>query len=338
MDTLPPIFADLEGKISFVRQVTNNECHASCPSCGGSIHENGTYPDRFVMWVVSRTGKPFGLCRKCNYHWSPEKSDAHWTAEEREEFKRKVEELERDYYLQKALELQELADKIEKQGFYKDYHQNVFKSEQAKRYYASIGLADDWIKYLQKGFLPQYTVKGHDSQYQDSAYTFPIWSGTKVENVKLRVANPRSSNDRYRNLYKSGCQHLYTPIHEDDKFGNKIIVMEGEKKADTVVAFNQFSDEYQVVGVQSSMPERRILNILKESCAEVFYLAFDPDAYVRAEKSDVVPVLSVAKRLGEKRCRLVIPPGKTKIDDAILLGLQFKNLINMAIKPEKLLT
>lgn len=330
--SLPVEFASLDGSIAFVRQVTSNEFHSSCPSCKGGIHEDGSYPDRFVLWIASRRGTPFGLCRKCGYKWTPTKEDAKWSDEEREEFKRKIQELESQYFAQKAIELEELSKRIEQQGIYEQYHENALGNEYAMNYYASIGIDELWMRFLKKGMISDYTVKGHNSTYHSPAFTFPIWTlGGRIENVKIRVASPKDSSDRYRNLYKAGCQSLYLPT-KDDKIKNKVIVVEGEKKADTVAMYTHLSDEWQVVGVQSSQPEKRVLKMLEP--AEVVFLAFDPDCYC-ANESGAVPVLRVAEQVGKKRCRLVVPPRDTKFDDAILQGFKFGNALNMAVAAER---
>lgn len=331
-DILPLEFNSLVGKISFIRMKTENEYSASCPQCKGEIHEDGACPDRFILWRSSRRGTPFGLCRKCGYKWSPEKSDADWTVEEREEFRLKIVQLEREYFEKKSRELEELSRTIEEQGFYKRYYEDGLDNAVTNKYYESRGIPPMWREYLQKGYIRDYKVRGSLSTYNDSAFTSPIWTlGNKIQNVKLRVAHPVNSNDRYRNLYKSGCQHLYVPMHENEKLSNKVVVMEGEYKADVGEIWGELSSEFQVIGVQSSMPEKRILKMLADSDAEVFYLAFDPDAYMK-NSNGVTAVLNTAKQIGEKRCRLVIPPRNTKLDDGILAGLRFSNLINMAVK------
>lgn len=330
--SLPVEFAALEGSIAYIQQVTNNEYHASCPNCKGAIHEDGSYPDRFVLWIASRRGTPFGLCRKCGYKWTPAKEDAKWSDEEREEFKRKVEQLETEYYARKAIELAELSSKIQQQGLYEAYHEAALESRFAMEYYESLGMDEIWIRYLKKGMIADYTVKGHLSTYHSPAFTFPVWTlGGQIENVKIRVANPHDSSDRYRNLYKAGCQSLYVPM-KDEKIKNKVIVMEGEKKADVATMYTPLPDEYQIVGVQSSLPEKRILKMFES--AEVVYLAFDPDCYIQNE-SGIVPVMRVAEQIGKKKCRLVIPPKDTKFDDAILKGYKFGNALNMAVAAER---
>lgn len=330
--SLPVEFTSLEGSIAFVRQVTPNEFHSSCPSCKGDIHEDGSYPDRFVLWIASRRGTPFGLCRKCGFKWTPAKEDAKWTDEEREEFKRKIQELESQYFAQKACELEELSKRIEGQGIYERYHEAALGSEFAMNYYYSLGMDELWIRYLKTGLIEDYTVRGRNSTYHSPAYTFPVWTlGGKIENVKVRVANPKDNTDRYRNLYKAGCQSLYVPMRED-KIKNKVIVVEGEKKANAVTMYTVLPDDWQVVGVQSSQPEKRVLKMLEP--AEVVYLAFDPDCYKQNE-GGVIPVLRVAEQIGKKKCRLVVPPKDTKFDDAILQGYKFGNALNMAVAAER---
>lgn len=336
-DQLPEIFMSLVGRVNYVQKITDNEYHSSCPRCGGEPHEDGSYPNRFIMWVVSRQGTPFGMCRKsgCGYKWSPTKEDAHWTYKERIEFARKARLLEIEYLKKKTEELNVLAEKIRQQDIYTRYWEEARKRDRVMNEYAKMGIPADWVDYLRFGYIPEYKVTGRNSTYKAPAFTFPVWSLNRVENIKVRVENPISKDDRYRNIYKSGCQHLFTPLHEADKFGNKILIAEGEKKATVIHISGGLPDDVQVVGLQSVSPEKRIISMLKGSKAEVFYIALDPDAYVKGGNG-IAPAVSLANQLGESRCRLVIPPKDTKFDDAILMGFRFKNAFNMAIKPEKL--
>lgn len=334
MDMLPDIFIGLAGRVDFVHRKNDNEFSSSCPNCGGQPHQDGTLPDRFCMWIVSRYGTPFGMCRKCGYKWTPLKEDAHWTHKEREEFKRKLAQLEKEFYARKAAELTVLSRKIQEQKLYEEYYNNAVESKRVMDSFNSMGIPADWVSYLRLGYITDYTVRGQFSTYKDNGFTFPIWSLNRIENIKIRVQNPINSGDRYRNVYKSGCQHLYTPLHDSEKLGNKIIILEGEKKAIVTHIKGGLNDnEYQIVGVQSALPEKRVINMLSD--AEVVYLAMDPDTYVPAGNGQI-PVLNLAKQIGIDRCRLVVPPKDTKFDDAINLGFRFVNAVNMAIKPDKL--
>lgn len=330
MDILPVEFQALEGKIAFIRRISDNEYHSSCPNCGTEGHVTNDDPNRFVMWIMSRNGLPFGLCRKCGYKWSARKQDTSWTQEEREEFSRKVRQLEADYFSRKSVELAELSARIKSQGLYRKYYEEGQKIKSVVEYYEKRGIpAGDWQNYLQVGYMMFYKVRGVNSVYDNRAYTHPIWTpGGEIENIKLRIGDPNDANDRYRNLYKSGCQHLYAPVRGEG-IKNKVVLLEGEFKADVAQIRGGLPDEYQVLGVQSSEPENRVLQMLEKS--EVIYLAFDPDAYMPSSKTGRISVVSVARKLGEKRVRYVVPPDM-KFDDAILCGYQFRNAVNMAVK------
>jgi hypothetical protein len=342
MDKLPIEFQALTERVSYVRRKNDNEYSSSCPQCGGTPHENGSLPDRFVMWVVSRNGNPFGMCCRghCGYKWSPAKQDANWTEEEREEFQRKQKELEVEYELKLAEKMKLLTEQIQKAAVYKKYFEDGQKNKQACDYWENVRyIPREWQEHLQKGYMGFYTVKNSLTQYQSPAYTNPVWvQGGKIENIKLRVQYPLDSNDRFRNMYKSGCQHLYMTQYEKTST-NKAVIVEGENKCDAVTMWGHLPDEYTIYGVQSKQPERRILNML--SRFEVVYLALDPDAYTPSEYTDVKTgeikisppaVMSVAKQIGMERVRFVVPPNDTKFDDAIFKGFKFVNAVNMAVK------
>jgi len=342
MENLPIEFQALSDRVQYVQKITENEWHSNCPQCGGVIHEDGSFPDRFVMWISSRrTGLPFAMCLRghCGYKWSPAKQDANWTEEERAEFRAKREEMERQYELQLAKRLEELSEKIKYHGFYQKYYEECQKHEQSVAYWTNYRkIPADWQKYLWKGVLMDYTVKNRLTEYQSPAFTNPIWTvGGRIENIKLRVAKPMDKNDRFRNLYKSGCQHLYTPEYEKP-MQKTCVLMEGENKADSVAIHAQLNEQISVFGVQSKTPERRVLKMLDE--CEVVYIAFDPDAYEYTvytdnkgvEKKSPPSVIDTANQIGKERVRFVIPPRGVKFDDAIHQGFNFKSALNMAVR------
>jgi len=326
MDTLPIEFTALTGRVNFIKQISENEWHSSCPNCGGAMHPDGTFPDRFIMWRVSRRGSPFGMCvRKCGWKWTPEKQDANWSESERIEFKRKQDELEAAWMKSEAERLDKLSELVAAQMIWKRCHDEA--PEIAQAYYQNVrGIPLEWQKELWLGYFPEYTVRGL-TNYKSGAYTLPIFNfNGGIENITLRIANPQSGNDRYRRLYRSKAQHLHSPQRRK---ANKVVLMEGELKADIATIYGWLPDDMTVYGAQSKAPERRILKSL--DFAEVVYLAFDPDAYIPDPKSNRVAVMEIAKQIGMERTRFVIPPNM-KFDDAILQGYQFKNAVNMAVR------
>jgi hypothetical protein len=327
LSEFPPEFSELVGKINYLVQVNENEFHASCPNCGGEIHQDGSYPDRFVLWKVSRRGNVFGMCiRKCGYRWSPNKSDALWTADERAEFARKQAQMEAEWMQAEAERIEKLAQLVTSQLVWKRCFDDA--PESAKEYWEKKrGIPRDWQQELWLGCLEEYTVRGLTS-YKSEAYTIPVFNFEgAIENITLRVARPQSSNDRYRRMYKSKAQHLHSPQRRK---ANKIVLMEGEIKANITTIYTPLPEDMTVYGVQSKSPERRILKSL--DFAEVVYIAFDYDAYVPDPKSGRIAVIEAAKQIGMERVRFVVPPKKCKFDDAILQGYQFKNAVNMSVR------
>lgn len=344
METLlPPEFHALSDKVAFVTRKNDNEYHSSCPQCGGAIHDDGSFPDRFVMWRSSKfTGRPFAMCLRghCGFKWSPDKQDANWTDEERAEFMTKRAELELEYERKLTEKLSALSRQIEEQGYYRLYHEQGMKNNAVVEYFERVRrIPREWQVYLQKGYIADYTVKNRLTQYKRIAYTNPVWTiGGRVENIKLRIDNPLDSNDRFRNYYKSGCQHLYTTEYEKP-LQKRALLLEGENKCDAVSICGFLPDEISVLGVQSKQPEKRILDMLKP--CELVYIAFDPDAYkptvyydqkTGEEKKQIPSVISVAKTIGMERVRFLIPPRDTKFDDALFRGYNINNAINMAVR------
>jgi len=325
---LPIEFAALAGRVNYVQKVSDNEYHSSCPNCGGEPHYGGAWPDRFVMWVSSRSGTPFGMCiRKCGWRWSPGKQDAEWTPEERAEMERKRAEVE----AAREARIKLVSSSVMEQKFFEKYHDQM--QADALKYWTQIrGITPDWVDWLKLGAIEDYQVRGRLSTYHSPAYTIPVWTyGAQAENIKVRVAEPKDENDRYRNLYKSGAQHLYAPRYDLEQMGNKNIVVEGEIKAAITQIHGGIDDEIQIQGWQSKSPEARIIRMYDNS--ELIYLALDPDAYY-PDAAGNVTANRVARQIGIARVRYVIPPINAKFDDAILAGYNFRNAVNMAIKPQ----
>jgi hypothetical protein len=151
--------------------------------------------------------------------------------------------------------------------------------------------------------------------------------GGVVQNIKLRLANPQSGADRYRNYYHTGQSFLFVPLYDVPLTG-KCVLVEGEKKS---IVVEQTLDDlnYRVVGLQSKTPNADVVKQLKEF--EVIYLMLDPDAFDKVSEKSESAVERVTRILGKERCRIVSLPCKP--DDGIIqYGLDPKRYINMAVR------
>lgn len=330
---LPPEFAALDGRVQWVQQVNANEYTSSCPNCGIDPAKHSDYnpSDRFIMWMESReTGRPFGMCvRGCGYKWSPGKADAVWTEEEKAAFaakRREVNQREEERIRQYA------QDVVMKQAIYLKYMEQLNNSEYGKQWLHKRGFnSPEWNRWFGYGIIEDYKCKGYMSTYYSPAITMPIINAGKiVENVKLRVTEAHHDRDRFRNIYKAGNQSIYLPMH-DDAIKNKVIVIEGEMKSNSVVMRGNLPEEIQVIATQGKGIGARLVYVL-EKC-EIVYLCLDPDAFIPNEKGDT-SIIQAARKFGYDRTRII--PCREKIDDAILKGFNLRNAFNMALKPNQL--
>lgn len=330
--TLPPEFVSLEGKVQWVQQINSNEYSSSCPNCGidETKHSDSNPSNRFVMWVESQTtGKPFGWCRGCHYKWTPDKSDAIWTEEEkavfiakRRELNQREEQRIRDYS----------TSVVMKQKVYLRYIERMKESQYGKQYLQKRGfLSDQWNEYFGFGIFEDYKCHGKLDTYYSPAITMPVMGlGQIVENVKMRVTEAHHKDDRFRNLYKSKAQHPYFPL-KDMTIKNKVAIFEGEMKSCMVAQMGRLPEDVQIIGTQGKGVGSRLVYML-EPC-EVVYLCLDPDTYEANEKGDTT-IMQVAKKIGYNRTRIILC--KDKVDDAILKGFNLRNAYNMAVKPHQL--
>lgn len=332
----PPELESLRGKVYFLQQINDNEYHSSCPNCGvdDTKHSDSKPSNRFVIWLESRSnGKPFGMCvRHCGYKWTPEKSDAVWTEEEKKAFEAKKRELNE----RENQRISEYArNVIMKQHIYISYLENMKKSEYGKMYLDKRGFkSEEWNRFFGFGIFDAYKCTGKFSTYYSPAITMPIRGlNEDVENIKLRVTEAKHSDDRFRNLYKLGNQSIYLPMNEG-KIQNKIILVEGEMKAAYVAMFSEGGKMGlpQIVGTQGKGVGSRMLYAI-EKC-EVVYIALDPDTFIPKEKGEST-IMQVSKKIGYDRVRIILS-GKQKIDDAVRRGLNLVNSFNMAVKPQSL--
>lgn len=320
-DNLPAEFLDIANKVFYVHQKSSNEFSGSCPECGGTVHQNGDFPDRFVMFRVGRYGFPLGFCRKCGYRWTP-KNEHKPTNEEIEEFRKQQIEVE-NARIEAAKRTIELLQNDKLWELFYENNNGLSREEFRKR-----GISDTWVDYCQLGIINDYLVKNGEDRYHSPAFTIPVWGiGGGVNNIKLRIANPRNSGDRYRNYYPTGQSSLFIPMHDIQLDSGSGLIIEGEYKS-IVVAQELDSVDMHIVGVQTKTPAPELFEQLAN--LEPIYIGLDPDAFVKEKKAKETPVQRLTNIIGKERTRIIEWPCKP--DDGILQGMRPEPYIRMAKK------
>lgn len=303
-DSLPLEFAALSGKVQYVVKRGVHEWSSSCPQCGGGVHKFGEPPDRFRMWTnANGKNKVFGWCRKCSYFWMPDKDN-----------KMNKEDFERWRSEQLVIEKQRKADAekairlLQSDKLWERYHAGL--TDWPRSIIREWGIMDDWADYWQLGFNPDYVVRNHEGEYHSPAITIPLWQRNgAVGNIKLRVLDPKSSTDRYRNVYKTGLPMFFWAYRNEEH--RECLLVEGEKKAMVCAQYPSARDRYQVIGLNSVTPSEDLVREL--DCFDRIHLILDPDA---RQGKGTTPQDRLIDILGPKRTRFVNLPGK--VDDLIV--------------------
>lgn len=319
---LPSGFEELSGLVRYVVKRGVNQYSSTCPECGGDVHTDGTWPDRFCMWPKSKaTGSCLGFCRHCGLKWWPGKTDPSKRPTPEQEAVWLEERLSAEQ--QRLAEIQTALEILQKEQAWVKYHEAAFDNGEVRQLYAQRGIKEDfWIMYWSLGFNPAKQVWYEGQGYLCQSLTIPIFETLtrKALNIKHRLLNPPNPGDKYRPEIKGLPAALFV-ADLDKPLKGKTLLVEGEFKA--MVSYLCADDPtMQVVGVPSKSPDLDMLDKLAE-CEPVF-VCLDPDAY-QVKGSEREPAISrLAAHLGN-RARIIRLPGK--IDDLINAGAITKPLL-----------
>ena len=331
---LPPEFQELRGKVQYVQQVGRNEYSSSCPRCSGSMHEDGTYPDRFRMFIKSKaTGGPLSWCRSCGFIWFPGKGAKLTTEQIKvfEEERRTLEERRLD-------EIRSGIDCLNREQKWLQYHEQL--CEEARDYLALRHIDGYWLEHWQLGFCPDkqiWTKAGDDwLENYSRTITIPIFEAGsgKVLNLKHRLLDDVPGAGKYRAENKGLPASLFVADHERKLTGPALIV-EGEFKSMTTY-ITVDDPRLHVIGVPSKTPELELLNQLAD--CEPLYVCLDPDAYTLDADQirrgmRVTAIQRLVTAIGSRARVLELP---YKIDDMICQGwlgqAGIKSLMNTAAR------
>ncbi len=319
-DTLPNEFADLRGSLDFIRRKSNTEYSAACPKCGGAQHENGDFPDRFVLMTNSTTtGGPFAFCRKCSAKWWPGKKKGQNWRETDPDVLAKI-AMERESREKEIKErVQEQLSKYTAAQLWEAYTKKL--TVENYQWWEKNGIPGDWVDWWRFGYTSEKQYRIGGTQRVGAAYTMPKfdlqngteWASWQSVNMDYRLVDAPAEAKKYRTQY--GLTPACFISRPDLPIPDEIIITEGTKKG-AVAALQMFpgSNETQVLAIPGNTVWANVLELVRD-CGRI-WIILDPD------------VEEMAIRLGMaagKASRIV--PLPTKLDDAFLRhGMTWANM------------
>lgn len=271
---LPPEFAELSGKVHYVRErIRGKEWSSSCPKCGGSPHTHGEFPDRFRMWTKSKIGKPFGWCRACDYKWTSEKDYRPDPAKiEQWRLERLAEEQRRKEEAEQAIKLLTDTHKWE------NYYSWLLTDGIAAEYWRTAGIADEyWWNEWKLGYDPMHSFwfdgggRGWIEHRTPTATIAARDITGRIINIKHRLINP-FDGIKYRMEYRTNTEPIFIANLEAIGKADYILKCEGEKKA-AVTWLTLDSMKVQAFGLPAT-PSDEMLEAIK---GKVVIDIIDPD-------------------------------------------------------------
>lgn len=326
--SLPPDFAELNGAVNYIVKRGIGQFSSSCPNCGGMVHPDGQWPDRFVLWQQSRaTGKPMGWCRSCGYIWHPGKlkgetwKPTHDQVLEWERERKEAEELRRSE-VERALAL------LEAEASWRRYHEQL--NEQARAEYHRRRIDDFWIDFWELGYCPEKFASHAGQTFSSPSLTIPVFEPVSKRplNVKHRLLRPLDPGDKYRPDIRGLSPALYFADLEKPVGGNRLLVVEGEFKAMTTY-IGLDDPDLQVVGLPGKAPDLSLIEPLNQY--QDIVISLDPDAYITSKG---VPAITRLVNQFQKPVRVMQLVGK--IDDMLLSGQLNKQSLRSMIRSARL--
>ena len=316
---LPPEFKELEGKVNYVSErIKGQEYSSACPECGGDIHPDGSFPDRFRMFISSKiNGKPAAWCRHCNYTWvagNTNGSRYQPTPEEKAMLlaEQKRRERERELETQRAREL------INREAIWEKYHNQL--NDEALNLYKKRGIEDQyWLDFWGLGYCQSKRFACGDQFFSSPSLTIPVFTpDKKVLTIEHRLLKPQDPGDKYRPEVKGLPAVIFVADYER-KLTGRSLILEGKFKAMTTFILAD-NPSLNVGGLPSKSPDLELLIQLDECDPLIFCL--DPDAYFLSDKQKAQGMTTTAaSRLAEHfkdRARFMQLGGK--IDDMMVAG------------------
>ena len=292
---LPPQFRHMAGQLHYVQQVSSTEYSASCPQCGGEVHQSGEWPDRLRIFVDD---KPLMWCRRCDFLQFPDSQQGYEPPT--------LQEIE---HRRQALVARAEADKRSAERALEllcngQLWESYYGGAVGRRYWLRRGVPDVWQGVWRLGWVVgrRFCLGGED-RLVDAA-TIPLFGHDWAPlNIKYRL-EPAPDEGKYRYELAGQAQPLFMcdPEHE---LGGHVIAVEGEIKS--MVTYVTMDDaKATIVGLPGTNPSPSIVEQLRQ--ADRITLVMDPGAKPAGVK--------LAREIGIGKTWLLETP--MKVDDGIL--------------------
>ena len=295
---LPPEWQCLEGKVHHVQQVSAKEYCCTCPTCGGSVHQSGEWPDRCRLFVDDH---PTLFCRRCGLVAYPDQfGDGQWTPptpQELEAFRQKREESEAARLRSAERALTHLRDT----KLWEQYAE--MSGERGRQWWEGRGIPYPFQVLWNFGW--DYDL----SRWGCASATIPLFDRAgECVNIKHRLEDDSKGRYRY-NITGEAPLFLCDP---DVSLENHIIAVEGEVKA-AVTYITLDNPNACIVGLPGLNPSQSITDTLAQ--ADRVTLVLDPESD-RPGKDGWSAAGKLVKAVGRDKCKLLVPP--SKVDDGLL--------------------
>lgn len=310
--SLPVEFSELFGHIQYVQRKSPYEYSSSCPKCGGNIHSDGDFPDRFIMLMPERAKAkiPFGWCRKCGYRWWPGQGNNQEVDQETIALlQQQAKEAEERRNAERLRKLAEFST----HELWEELHRRM--GDEQRRWWREAGIPDEWQNYLKLGYTPDKPYNVLKELRHSPAYTIPYFGYDFVfKTMQYRLCNPDNPLDRYR--FEQGLGTAYYMTTPSIEIRDEVIICEGAKKSMVVKIWGEPNTTVLAVPSKNDWRGCGILEAVQQ-CGRV-YILFDPDCYEEPPDSQAnwkpQPIM-FAKEIGDS-ARIIECP--VKADDAFI--------------------
>lgn len=187
------------------------------------------------------------------------------------------------------------------------YHNNM--TQYHKDEWTRAGIDEGMQSFWTLGGCEDFTYKDEGDLYHSPTLTIPIFSEAReLLTIQHRLLNPHNPKSKYRPEKTGLHSHPFLAVPEMGFDGDKVLVMEGAKKA--MVTWTRSDSGWQCIGVDSQEMYKSMIEILQPVGKRVVVI---PDPNTEGNPNALRKAWHLAKEIGGAMVNV-----PAKIDDLIL--------------------